>query len=447
MNKNSTRPYYLNTMSNAMLLHCPRPSLKSLESSVSSMAAFISIALFETPGSTCSVTETSDSVAKCFASNQHFALYVSDAFTRIQAFHFLHQLPASPMHPVRRDVQLCLSNQAASEHSGAGGFDISFGSTRASQKHLCSSCLKFCSSVRYEVKSDTSSKTSAAALSDSDLDLMDEMFALAQKPVVHPRPPAPQSGHGEFVFVNDARYVGQFQAGKMDGNGSLLFADGAMYHGMFKDGFMHGQGVMIYGDGTKYEGTFSKGKRDGKGKLISGTSGSIHVGNFLQDQQHGEGHFESLCDFRIQDSIMFAGDKFKGSYSNDKRDGVGTTTFFNGEILTCNWSGGKSQEHDDFQGKVVSKSGNKFCLSCVLNGQQTNQSLGDVGPTVAAVFQHERPLFQNCINEALQRNFRCKVFSDHLGVPSRFTHSNSGCVLQCLFFWASACGFVSRWVF
>jgi hypothetical protein len=432
-NKGNTRPYYLNTMSNAMLLHCPRPSLKSLESSVSSMAAFISIALFETPGSTCSVTETSDSVAECFASNQDFALYVSDAFTRIQAFHFLHQLPASPMHPVRRDVQLCLSNQAASEDSGAGVFDVSFGSTRASRKTLCSKCLKFCSSVRYEVKSDTDSKTSAAALSDSDLALMDEMFALAQKPVVHPRPPAPQSGHGEFIFINDARYVGQFQAGKMDGNGSLLFVDGAMYHGMFKDGLMHGQGVMIYGDGTKYEGMFSKGKRDGKGKLISGTSGSIHVGNFHQDQRHGEGHFESLCDFRIQDSMMFAGDKFKGIYSNDKKDGVGTTTFFNGEILTCNWSGGKSQEHDDFQGKVVSKSGNKFCLSCVLNGQQTTQTLGDVGPTVAAVFQHERPLFQSCINESLQRNFRCKVFSDRLGVPSHFTHSNSGCVLQCLF--------------
>ena len=125
---------------------------------------------------------------------------------------------------------------------------------------------------------------------------------------------------------------------------------------------------------------------------------------------------------------MCAGDKFKGIYSNDKKDGLGTTTFFNGEILTCDWSGGKSKEHDDFQRKVFSKSGNTFCLSCVLNGQQTTQTLGDVGPTVAAVFQHDRPLFQNCINEALQRNFRCKVLSDQLGVRSHFTHSDSWCV-------------------
>jgi hypothetical protein len=189
---------------------------------------------------------------------------------------------------------------------------------------------------------------------------------------------------------------------------------------------MHGEGVLFANNGTKYEGSFSQNKREGKGKITDGFSGNIYIGDWKQDQKSGEGYHDNVQDSRFNSCVIIAGEKFKGSYSKGIRNGVGTTTFFNGETLTCSWSDGSSLEHETFQRKVLSKDGDVFCLSCILQHRLSSQCLADVGPTISAVFTHERPLFQNCIKRALQSNFSCDMSSDRLGFPSFCSISGTG---------------------
>jgi hypothetical protein len=440
------RTYYFNTKSKALLMQRPRPSLSSLESCISSMTAFLLISLFENPASKCSTTSTVASVAHCFASNQAFASSLADVFSRIQAFHYLHVLSTTTQHPLRTETQLFLVDQQNSSDV-TQGLDVKFDFSHNVGRKICSNCLMFCSSLFYQSKpEEENSPAPAVAPSDADFSFMDEIFDLAHTTTFHSAADALQNGHNVFVFSNKDRYSGNFQATKMHGDGILLFSDGSCYRGQFKEGEMHGQGVLIQSDVTKYEGSFSKNKRDGKGKIVFGKSGSFYIGDWKQNRRHGEGQFESFCNSRVLSSVVVAGEKFKGLYSNDCRNGVGTSTHFNGETLTCSWIDGSSIEHDTFQRKFISKNGDTVCLSCVLKDRPSFQSLGDIGSTTAAVFTHERPLFQHCIKEALTRNFLCDRFSDNLGSPCHFSFSGSGCALSLLCFF-SFCDHITDHVF
>jgi hypothetical protein len=428
--KNQSRTYYQNVVSNVLMLQRPRQPLKDLEKNLYSMVSFLTIAIFENPDSKCSITEIGATVAACFSSNEAFASSLSDAFSQIQAFQFLHHLPESPPHPVCRELRLTMSNQECPNDAAARCYDIKFDTSSITKGKICTKCLMFCSSLLYQVDKQQAALPSAIVPSDEDLQFMDEMYDLAQAAVVQPRPLPPHNGHGVYVFANNDRYVGEFKAGKMDGEGKLLFSRGIMYRGQFSDGYVHGQGVMLFCDGTKYEGSFVKGKRNGRGTTIHGVTGNIHVGEWKDDKRFGEGHHQSLCDNRSSGTVIFGGESFQGSYSDDVRNGVGTTTFFNGDTLTCNWASGSSNDHDEYQRGVLAKSGNVFCLSCILNHAGSLHSYGDIGPTIAAVFAHERPLFQNCIKNALQGNLCCEFFSDALGSPRIFSCLGSGCELQ-----------------
>jgi hypothetical protein len=415
-----SRTYYLNTVSNVLLLQLPRPSQISLSNYLCSMIAFLTIELFEASSSQCSLKSTHSSVAKCFASNQSFASSVSEAFSRIQAYQYLHHVPASAVHPVRRALQLRLVDQGNAGDITPGSIDIKFDSSQIIRKRICSDCLMFCSSLMYQAQSDQGAPAPAFVPKDADVELMDAMFDLVHAPVVHPPPQAPQHGHGVFIFPDNTRYAGEFKAGKMDGSGSLTYTDGSFYHGQFKNGFQHGQGVQVFCDGAKYEGSFTEGKRDGQGKWIYAAGGNSYTGEWKNDKRNGIGYFECVADHHYSDgTVLIAGETFTGVYKNEHRSGDGATTFFNGESLSCSWTDSKSNEHTEFQRKALARSGTSFCLSCILNNRPSPRSCSeDIGPTIAAVFARERPFFQNCIKEILQRNFRCDVFSGKLGSQS-----------------------------
>jgi hypothetical protein len=430
--KNHERTYFLNTLSNVLMLQLPRPFLNDLKTNMHSIAAFLSIALFENSDSKCCLTETSETVAKFFSgssSNTTFASSLSDAFSRLQAFHFLHHLPDSPSHPLRHEMQLSLFDPENADNTSAHSHNIKFGFSSVDRRRLCSKCLAYCSSIHYQVRQQQRLHASAAPVAEEDLQFMDEVFDLAQVKTTDSLRKPPQNGHGVFVFCNNDRYSGEFKAGKMEGKGTVLFSDGAIYRGQFEDGYLHGHGVLLHCDGTKYEGSFTKGKRNGKGTTIVGITGNIHVGDWKDDKKHGDGQYESRCDHRSNTCVIFAGEKYKGSYTDDWRNGVGTTTYFNGDLLTCKWESGDSIEHDDFQRRILAKSGEFFCISCVLNHAPSSYSFGDIGPTIAAVFVHERPLFQHCIRYALQRDSCVAVFSDVLGSPGFLSTLGSGCGL------------------
>jgi hypothetical protein len=420
------RTYYFNTLSKVLLLHPPVPSLHLLRSRVSSAIAFLTIQLFESPDSHCTQSATADTVGACFRANEAFASVVSYSFSRLQAFHVLHHVPKSISHPSNRDLRLHLVDDGLSDDAAQLGYSIEFDSSLSSQNRLCSRCLMYCSSLSYRVEPGESLPARApgcGAPSDADIQFLDEVFKLSQIPVIQPHPPAPKSGRDAYIFRDGVRYSGEFHQGKVHGEGIMIFNNGTLYRGQFDSGHIHGQGLMLLPDGSKYEGSFHRGKREGHGTSV-GCSGNTYIGQFKNDKVHGDGYHEVVDDFRNQNAAWFAGDKFKGQYVNSQKCGVGTTTFFNKQSMSCCWTNGQSPEHSAFQRTLLRSSGQVFCLSCILKDAACSQALGDIGVTIAAVFANQRPLFQNCIKAVLQDNFCCDTFTACFGSPSVYVLSS-----------------------
>ncbi len=129
----------------------------------------------------------------------------------------------------------------------------------------------------------------------------------------HGHPPAALSGRSSFTFPCGATYDGDFKDGKLHGQGKIVWPDGVVYEGMLKNGLKHGRGVHTLADGSVYEGNFRKGLKDGKGVIKYATDGSAL--NF----------------------VWSSGDQYDGEFRCDKRHGLCTYTFFNGQVLKCSW--------------------------------------------------------------------------------------------------------------
>ena len=96
------------------------------------------------------------------------------------------------------------------------------------------------------------------------------------------------NGYGTFVWANGDKYYGAWKNGKTHGNGTKIWQNGRKYLGEFKDDKLHGQGTLFYSDGKKYEGGFVNGKRHGKGTFVY-ADGAAYIGNFIAGQEQGIG--------------------------------------------------------------------------------------------------------------------------------------------------------------
>ncbi|XP_072301246.1 alsin-like isoform X3 [Eucyclogobius newberryi] len=148
------------------------------------------------------------------------------------------------------------------------------------------------------------------------------------------------SGEGRF---KDARYRGQWQAGRVHGRGTMKWPDGRTYTGNFKngledgygeclmpskalnkadcyqghwkDGQIHGFGKYKYATGEVYEGCFFEGLRHGYGMLSSGrlarSSSSVFIGQWVHDKKMGYGVYDDIT----------SGHKYMGMWVEDQRHG------------------------------------------------------------------------------------------------------------------------------
>lgn len=89
---------------------------------------------------------------------------------------------------------------------------------------------------------------------------------------------------------------------------------GDYYSGNLHKGFYHGRGKHISDLAAIYEGNFVFGHRQGKGS-IEYPSGDTYNGDWLNDQQHGQGIFVERK----------TGNEYVGGYKNGRRHGKGTT--------------------------------------------------------------------------------------------------------------------------
>lgn len=58
-----------------------------------------------------------------------------------------------------------------------------------------------------------------------------------------------RSGHGEYIWPNEDRYLGEFANGLKNGNGILYFSNGDKRVGVWKDDKLHGQATYYYSGG------------------------------------------------------------------------------------------------------------------------------------------------------------------------------------------------------
>ncbi|MDB2423615.1 hypothetical protein N9X05_16885 [Paracoccaceae bacterium] len=209
-----------------------------------------------------------------------------------------------------------------------------------------------------------------------------------------------QNGQGTLTWADGGKYVGEFRDDKPNGQGTLTWGPnsnwaGDKYVGDFRDGKRNGQGTYSYADGTVEEGIWKDGEFQYAKKLsppvpvaktptqddeiISASSGSElpdcpeyrhptkspwmncfgtfswangdkYVGEFKEDQQHGQGEIT----FGLESK--FVGEKYVGDWKEGKRSGQGIYSYPSGNKYT----GGFEDNKRSGEGKYIFANGNIY---------------------------------------------------------------------------------------
>lgn len=139
-----------------------------------------------------------------------------------------------------------------------------------------------------------------------------------------------KQGKGTYVFKSGAKFIGDFQNGKIHGSGILYFSNGDKYLGQWKQQYREGKGKLIFHKGDVYVGHFRKNKFHGIGEMQF-ANGAHYKGEWLENQPHGEGTF------KYEDRKVYV-----GAFEKGKRHGKGKIILPNGESLEGNWVHGES---------------------------------------------------------------------------------------------------------
>lgn len=140
------------------------------------------------------------------------------------------------------------------------------------------------------------------------------------------------SGKGILYFTNGNKYIGHWLNNLREGEGRYLFIEGHEYRGQFHAGQFHGKGTMKYDGGDRYEGNWKYDKPNGLGKYVF-KDGERYEGNFKNGRFQGNG-------------TMFYNDgsKYVGNWRENKKHGIGALHLKTGKIIEGEWRMGKYQE-------------------------------------------------------------------------------------------------------
>ncbi len=97
-----------------------------------------------------------------------------------------------------------------------------------------------------------------------------------------------RQGRGRYTFKNGDVYVGDFQASNFQGQGEMHYANGDRYMGQWLDSAPNGMGLYSFANGNLYEGNLRNGIPEGEGKMIY-TDGSTYKGFWMNGNRHGQG--------------------------------------------------------------------------------------------------------------------------------------------------------------
>ncbi|MCP3930323.1 MAG: peptidase C14 caspase catalytic subunit p20 [Bacteroidetes bacterium] len=178
-------------------------------------------------------------------------------------------------------------------------------------------------------------------------------------------------GTGIYLFPSGAKYIGQFQDGKINGVGSCYYTDDSKYQGEWVNGYPNGRGIKTSPNGSKKTGQWEKGQaveeenlsavqarkdelteksappeepqqtgcisgdcQDGKGIYIY-PSGAIYIGEFANGEIHGVG----VCYYSD-------GSKYQGQWQHRYPEGRGMKTLADGNKRNGLWEKGQPVDEE-----------------------------------------------------------------------------------------------------
>jgi len=156
------------------------------------------------------------------------------------------------------------------------------------------------------------------------------------------------NGHGEKVWPDGEKYVGQWKDNNFNGQGVYHYADGSVYKGNWKDSIRNGYGKYTCEDGSIYEGEWKDDMSHGKGKMTY-DDGAVYEGDWKEDERHGYGVLHS-ADGGVYEGNWKAdmwhgygvfrgsdGSIYEGEWKEDMWHGKGKMTYPDGDIYEGEW--------------------------------------------------------------------------------------------------------------
>lgn len=114
------------------------------------------------------------------------------------------------------------------------------------------------------------------------------------------------------------KYTGEKYIGKRHGKGVFHYKEGYKYEGGWQNDEMSGYGVLVGANGrVLYAGEWQKGKFHGRGTLYNQDPS-------LKNDRFDGTNFERMGDLWL---------KYEGSFSNAKKNGIGTVALANGDLF------------------------------------------------------------------------------------------------------------------
>lgn len=160
------------------------------------------------------------------------------------------------------------------------------------------------------------------------------------------------NGNGVCLFPSGAKYVGEFQDGKIHGVGTLYFSNGDQYTGEWVNQYRQGKGRLEFDNGDQYTGQFHRNKFEGKGTMAY-ANGNKYEGNWRENRPDGKGTFSYANGDRYEgmfqdgqcqgEGTLFydRGGRYVGQWHQNKQHGTGTLFLPNGEKVTGQWEEGQ----------------------------------------------------------------------------------------------------------
>ncbi len=161
-------------------------------------------------------------------------------------------------------------------------------------------------------------------------------------------------GTGTYSYPSGAKYIGDFQKGKMNGWGMCTYSNGSIYKGEWKNGYPHGKGKKVLANEKEWSGVWVKGRAlDNRGNtidieaLLNGAAKNKKDA-LMAKNANGEGCIAGNCtDGQGVYVYKNHSARYEGSFQSEQAHGKGTIYYANGDVYVGDWVDGY------FEGKGI----------------------------------------------------------------------------------------------